>query len=490
MLALYAAGTCANISGLADFRGLFLLDQTNTAFSATSLTFSDSLSTNNLTAYGNYRATTAKVKWGNGWMLKLRHHSEKIGGGISGRFRFLDLGADFSSLTSFSEYATWHTSDSLLFAYGSMALANLQLLQFHWDDQGIYNNEMIPQIEGQWETEIFAKTLGLGGKYKNHALGFFTTRINTDPPSFKEEHYSLRDSTEATLLQGQYTHSGATSSLSLLYLYLDLEGHLMGRRTDEENVKRFAYIPFEANLHLGTLLYNSTHGHNDFSLGTAFAHFELNVPTEDRRFYESLALNRVLDASVLQVLSFSVYNVTYRIWGNVKGTALMFNGDYWWNNRLGGVTLSPGVATNAFLVWASSDIMRKTEKGNVFGNSRKTINMYHEFFVTGLLPTFSLKVESKKLFAQVGMSQAVPVAWNTKKTEELISTYYGKNPGPGSTTDPNSTNNSGNSGNSPNKGDSEASKDYVTDLSGDIDTFKYHPFRDGFMIRTQVGVKF
>ena len=487
-LALYAAGACADISGLADFRGLFLLDQANTAFSATGVTFSDSLSTERLTAYGKYRSTTANAKWGSGWLLKLRHHSEEIGGGISGRFRYLDLGSEFSSLASIREYATWHTSDSLLFAYGSMALADLQLLQFHWDDRGIYNNEMVPQIEGQWKTEIFIKTLGLGSKYKNHELGIYASFINTDPPDFREEHYSLRDSTEASILRGSYRYTGNASSFLLRYLYLGLEGRLTGRRTDEENVKRFAYIPFEVNLHLGNLLFNGTRGHDDFSVGAAFVHLELNVPAEDRRFYESLSLNRVLDASVLQVLSFSVYNVNYRIWGNVKGTALMLNGDYWWNNRLNNVTLSPGIAVNGFLVWASSDIMRKTEKGNVFGNSRKTMNMYHEFFVAGALPTFSLKVESKKLLAQVSVSQAIPISWNKRKTEELVSTYYGNTPGPGSATAPGNSGNSGSS--SSHKGDSDDKKNYVKNLSRDIDSFRYHPFRDGFMLHTQVGVTF
>ena len=439
--------------GLADCGGLFLLDQTDQSFSAFRCNATDSIIKNNVMVYGGYGYLEWDAFWNNGWLLEAQNKEHFGQGGFRGDSRYLSLGADFS-LSSTREYvsgtSTLKLPDSLFYAKASLSRLNNQLLTLTWIAED--SSDLLDTVSGNWETKALKKELSLGMVYRKHHVNARGSLITTKRASLGENHYSIRDSSIIYTGLLKYDYHFDKSRFSLQWDHINLQSYIYGIKKDDEDTKRFLYLPIEMQYNKIEARYFYT----DFEFHITYGDVAIQIPQETRRFFETLSPNRILDNSMTQVMSFSFYKKNYRITGDLDAYWLEASLRYSLKKEIGRWHWEPALGIDFYRVQGDMNIIKTNESSNIFGGYSSKEYYVGRFTFVGANVKIASRFESpaRRFFLDFSLGQLIPFYF-----------HYIMN---------------------------EINTDSPTENldSNDSTNTKYRPFRDGFSTRIQLGVSF
>ena len=201
-------------------------------------------------------------------------------------------------------------------------------------------------------------------------------------------------------------------------------------------------------------------------------------PWESRRFYETLAPNRALKSSILKTLSFSVFQRSFRIYGDIDGKVFDAGLGYQWNLNVGRWLLLPGATLDGFYASYTAKLNMRKEKSGFFHIKHSTSTWQQEGYVVGALAGLGTELQSpsKAFFVSFGMEQIIPLHFHSEKGTDKVPVEEPEEP---ETPDIPDTDE-----------DSTTEKDKGSTLADKWDSFSSLVFRNGFALHLQAGFRF
>jgi hypothetical protein len=137
---------------------------------------------------------------------------------------------------------------------------------------------------------------------------------------------------------------------------------------------------------------------------------EINIPWESRRFYETLAPNRALKSSILKTLSFSVFQRSFRVYGDIDGKVFNAGLGYQWNLNLGRWHLLPGANLDGFYLSYTTKLNMRKESSGFFYVKHSTDTWQQDGYIIGTLAGLGAELQSpsKTFFVSFGVEQDRP----------------------------------------------------------------------------------
>ncbi len=373
-----------------------------------------------------------KIRWSDGWDLTLTKKrpfddgadiDDVLDGGVDFRsdYRYLTVEAGIETGPWISAGLTLHAADSLFFAGSRIARGNLNFGTILWkSNQG---NENIPDISAPWESDILQKGFSLGSQFGRQEISVDVNHTQSTPHNRDQEYY-IRDSIDIWKVDARYRNGNAEFG----YTFTNADATLYGIRHQDDSRKRFLYAPLESRFHfveyvqhdiLGSLTASglnaagrqgaggvnaaSRQGAGVLDLRIFAGHGELNLSNDGERFHETLAPNRALRSSLIQVLSFSFLQQNYRIDADLDASAETIGFAYrkpiafgsaqssakgaaqgsansaannvagrFVQSSAGGVVLAPNISANIYYAEGSADINQVSETTKFIGVSART----------------------------------------------------------------------------------------------------------------------
>jgi len=273
------------------------------------------------------------VRWRDGWDFDIKWSSANFVAGFHSEFDHVFLGASFQGLSLSSGRALWTPE-------GGEASG-------------------LPTIDAKWETSLLLKNAWAGAVIGEHRLGAFMGHVGSRPNDLGDSYFVM-DSANVWFFGGRYTFGAAGATLGYTYVNADLV--MQGIRAQDDTRKRFMYAPMSAYVHVVNM--NLDLGNVD--VRALAGHMDGRLRNDGRRFYETLAANRVLQSSVVQVLSFSFFQKNYRDNADFDAAAIMLGGEF--RKRLG-AWFEPSVAVDYFYLDAALDGRQVEETTKLFGSA-------------------------------------------------------------------------------------------------------------------------
>ena len=457
-------------TGLADCGGLFLLHLSDKQFSAKSCSIKDSLTVDNYKVYGSFEHFAIQGRYTDKWSIKGNNRQNIASAGVEGNYKYFSFDVNVSSYPFVKATLSAHPKDSLFkvnvsFAGGSIDLGNMRWIPDH-------KTEMVGTISVDWVSHIFYGNLSAEYNIRAHHINLSGTYLKTSPHNPDKEYY-VRDSAGALIISANYGHDFSNSHLDAGYTFANANATLYGIYHSEESRKRFMYMPLDATLHS---LYakwkrEQVHAHLEYF------YLAGRLSSNPNRFYETLAPNRALPASVIKGLSFAFLQKTFRVDADLSTQAILGGGTYRWN--LGKrYIFTPNVGLDFFGIKGDLDIDKKTETTRL-----ATVNTYKEktFRELSAIGTIlSLECEIRKegpvsLAFVYGISQIVPFYIDYKDQNS------NKGVEPGDGTGPSQQHGSGT------QSGTQGDKDKAGSLEGGLSDLL---FRNGFATHLGLSIKF
>lgn len=453
-IALLSSLACAwNQRGLADCGGLFLLDQTDLSFSVFRCNATDSVIKNNIMVYGGYGFVQGNAAWNNDWLLEWKKKDHYGQGGFRGDSRYLSLAADFEfgqARESYSVTSGLKLPDSSFYASGSISRENNQIFNLTWTPEDSF--QYIDTISGNWESNLLKKEFNLGMIYHQHHLYSSVSLMDSKRASLEDNHYSIRDSSMIYTGLLKYDYHFDKSRFSLQWDHINLQSYIYGIKKDDEDTKRFLYLPIEMQYNKIEARYFYT----DFEFHITYGDVAIQIPQETRRFFETLSPNRILDKSITQVISFSFYQKNYRITGDLNAYWLEASLRYSFKKEIGRWHWKPAIGIDFYRVQGDMNIIKTNESSNIFGGYSSKEYYVGRFTFVGANANIASRFESpaRRFFLDFSLGQLIPFYF-----------HYMMN---------------------------EINTDSPTENldSSDFTNAKYKPFHDGFSMHIQLGVSF
>ena len=457
-------------TGLADCGGLFLLHLSDKQFSAKSCSIKDSLTVDNYKVYGSFEHFAIQGRYTDKWSIKGKNTQNIVTAGFEGNYKYLSFDVNVSSYPFVKATLSAHPKDSLFKVNASFAGGAIDMGNMRWiPDQ---KTEMVGTISVDWVSHIFYGNLSAEYNIRAHHINLSGTYLKTSPHNPDKEYY-VRDSAGVLILSANYGHDFSKSRLDASYTFANASATLYGIYHSEESRKRFMYMPLDATLHS---LYakwerEQVHAHLEYF------HMAGRLSSNPNRFFETLAPNRALPASVIKSLSFSFLQKTFRVDADLSTTAILGGGSYRWN--LGKrFVFTPNVGLDLFGIKGDLDIDKKTETTRL-----ATVNTYKEktFRELSAIGTIlSLECEIRKegpvsLAFVYGISQIVPFYIDYKDQNS------NKGVEPGDGTGPSQQHGSGT------QSGTQGDKDKAGSLEGGLSDLL---FRNGFTTHLGLSIKF
>ena len=466
-------------TGLADCGGLFLLHLSDKQFSAKACSVKDTFETNNLTVHGSFYHAAIQGRYTDKWHIKGLNRFDVVSAGFESRYKYVTIGADVYSFPIVSSRVSVHREDSLIRVNAGIARGALKLGTISWvPDQ---TTEMIGTIPVEWETHFLYRHLSAESKYKNHYANLSLSHIKTSPRNPDKERY-IRDSVNVLVLGAQYGHDFSRSRLEAGYIFADADATLFGIFHQETSYKRFLYFPIDASLHLGFTRWEW----EQLKTHLEYVHLSGKLYSDANRFYETLAPNRALSASLIKGLSFAFLQKAFRMDADLNAFAVLSGATYQW--KLGSsYEFVPSAGLDFFGASGDLDINKKTETIKTFG----TTNSYYEktnrkLNSIGSILSLGCAIHKKgnvTLSLDYGITQIIPFYidykdYNSNQAEEPAQQgSKGGNKGSGKS----------GSKSSENTQTSNPTKDRSGSLERSVSALL---FRNGFATHLSVGVKF
>ena len=148
----------------------------------------------------------------------------------------------------------------------------------------------------------------------------------------------------------------------------------------------------------------------DLQAGAFF--LQLEVPRHAEKFFETLAPNRALDYSLLQVLASSFYKINYRMYGDLSGFLSHLKIKRTFEFTPGEFHLYPGIGADFFYVQGELDgAQENVTTSFIFSKvSKKTFEGNLKTF--GVIANIAFAIESPKrrFFLNANAYQIAPIA--------------------------------------------------------------------------------
>jgi hypothetical protein len=468
-LAVNAALAMSN-TGLADCGGLFLLHLSDKQFSAKSCSIKDSLTVENYKVYGSFEHFAIQGRYTDEWSIKGNNRQNIASAGVEGNYKYFSFDVNVSSYPLVSATFSAHPKDSLFKVNASFAGGSIDLGNMHWiPDQ---KTAMVGPISVDWTSHVLYGSLSAEYNISAHHVNLSGAYLKTIPHNPNKNYY-VRDSAGVLIMNAKYGYDFSNSRLDAGYTFANANATLYGIYHSEESRKRFMYMPLDATLHF---LYAKWE-REQVRAHLEYLHLAGRLSSNPNRFYETLAPNRALPASVIKGLSFSFLQKTFRVDADLSTSAILGGGSYRWN--LGKrYIFTPNVGLDLFGIKGNLNIDKRTETTRL-----ATINTYKErtFRELSAIGTIlSLECEIRKdgpisLALVYGVSQIIPFYidykdYNSGPNGELIPSQSGNHSPSGSGTP-----------------GAQGGKDKAGSLEGGLSDLL---FRNGFATHLGISVRF
>ena len=474
----YTAALATSNTGLADCGGLFLLHMSDKQFSAKACSVRDSFEVENFKVNGAFYHTAIQGRYTDKWNIKGLSRSNIVSAGFETHYKFLTLDATVNSLPMVASTLSAHREDSLFRVNAGFAIGSIDLGNISWIPDK--STEMVGTISVDWESHFLYRHLSAESKFKKHYINLSLAHLKTTPHN-PDKNYYIRDSLSAIILGTQYKYDFGSSQLEAGYSFADADMTLYGIYHNEESRKRFMYTPIDATLHLAYAKWD----YDALKTHLGYAYLSGKLKSNPNRFYETLAPNRALSASVIKGLSFAFLQKAFRIDASLNAFGILGGATYHWTlgNRY---QFEPNVGLDFFGTSGDINIDTKTETTKAFGTS----NSYYESKVrklnsVGNILSLGCRMHRKgtvNISLDYGITQIIPfyidyrdLNANEKQEEQQSSSTNNGSGGKGS-----------NKGNSK-KTEKEVSKDKSGALKRNASALL---FRNGFATHLGVSVKF
>lgn len=398
----------ADFTGEARFRGLFLWNGEYASANASDKDISGSISLGTLNLDASLYAIRANVSWENFWEISSRINTYEGAVKIDGDFRHLKLSAAVNGNSDFGRaqaLSAIHAADSLFFIGLRFGGGSFGKIRTTWRSET--PNGFLDSMRIDYQGEFIRKGVLLGSQMGNHSVFFDGNIFWTKRAPIEDSHYALRDS--STLWNGElhYRYKRGDSEWKWSARYFHLNSHFFGVRSEEDNLKRFLYLPSRANI--GIFHGEFQNPNWEISLGGATGH--LRLPHNENRFEETLAPNRALDQSLIQTLSFAVYKLNYRLYGDASGWLLHSQAGRRFHFFPGLWHISPKIAMNFLYAQGGFDVYLKSESVSTFLIQKSITETYHgDVKMSGAILHLNLLGESPKrrFFGSISLMQIIP----------------------------------------------------------------------------------
>ena len=455
-------------TGLADCGGLFLLHLSDKQFSTKSCSIKDSLTVDNYKVYGSFEHFAIQGRYTDEWSIKGLNRQNIASAGFEGNYKYVSFDVNVSSYPFVKATLSAHPKDSLFKVNATFAGGAIDMGSMRWIPD--HKTEMVGTISVDWTSHVLYGGLSAEYNINAHHINLSGAYLKTIPHNPDKEYY-VRDSTGAIIINAKYRYDFSNSRLDAGYTFANANVTLYGIYHNEESRKRFMYMPLDATFHS---LYAKWEREQ---VRTHLEYFYLagRLSSNPNRFYETLAPNRALPASVIKGLSFAFLQKTFRVDADLSTQAILGGGSYRWN--LGKrYVFTPNVGLDFFGIKGDLDIDKKTETTRL-----ATVNTYKEktFRELSAIGTIlALECEIRKdgpvsLALVYGISQIIPFYIDYKDQNSNKSTDAG-------TPNPTSPSGSGTPG-------AQGDKDKAGSLEGGLSDLL---FRNGFATHLGISVKF
>ena len=365
----------------------------------------------------------------------------------------------------------------MLYAKASINAGLLELSGIHWHSD--WEEDYVPTIDATYQSTVLAKSFSAGTRLLSHRLQGEFFYGETSPDIENQWGYAFSDSSDFWGTDFRYLYDGTSNKVQLSYTYLYADIRLFGlmrENGDEVSEKRFAYLPLglDANLFQANFLHKFQDG-DRFTARAVYGTLEINIPWESRRFYETLAPNRALKSSTLKTLSFSIFQRSFRVYGDIDGKILDAGLGYQWNLNVGRWHLLPKATLDGFYASYIAKLNMRKEKSGFFHIRHSTDTWQQEGYIVGALAGLGTELQSpsKVFFVSFGMEQIIPLHFHTEK---------GPDKGPAEEPEPPDIPDTNE--------DITTEKNKGRSLAEKWDSFSSLVFRNGFALQIQAGFRF
>lgn len=400
-VAVVSALSASNI-GLAQCGGLFLLHQDDKQLSARSCHIQDVLEINDYKVYGSYEHFIFMGRYSDRWHIKGLNEQDIASFGFEKSFRFIDLNIGFNGWPSVRASLSVH-QDSLIKLSTTIARGKFDLGTISWIPEK--NTDLVGTIPVDWETHFLYRQISTESKIGGNRFKASAAFLQTTPHNPDKDYY-IRDSLNALAINGEYGHAFNASDFKIGYTFVDTDLELFGIYHNANSRKRFMYLPLEMQAHLG-------YGHLDFKqikthFGVARIWGKLN--SNPNRFFETLAPNRALPASVIKGLSFAFLQKTFRVDADINAKAIAGGATYSWH--LGDrYQFIPTVGLDIFAASGEIEIQKKIETLVLLTQRTDYESTHRELSSIGSVLTLNGKLQKNgcpRLSLDYGISQIIP----------------------------------------------------------------------------------
>ena len=305
------------IKGSAHCGGLFLLDNETAVLNGTRCATADTVQFGVHSVFADIGYYRINGEWDDGWSLTFSKNDLIGSAGFKSDFRNISLSVTASSTPAITSQLTAHTADSSFFAGTTFGRGNPFLMTVRWESEN--DSDQVHLIEADWDADYIRKGFVIGGNFKRNLLQTGYEQILTTPVK-PDKEYFIKDSTQINIWDTRYRHDFERTALDIQYTQLLAKSEIIGNSYREGSTKRFMYLPVKTILQYGNIHWgNETFG-LDAKGFAAYGKMEKN----NGRFFETLAPNRLLPASVTQALSFSFLQKNYLVDADISIAAATF----------------------------------------------------------------------------------------------------------------------------------------------------------------------
>lgn len=480
MFLLTTAGFAWNTQGLVNCNGLFVLDQKDRKFRTMGCIVEDSTHVKNWDVQAGYGNFDLDARWKYiginefyTWTVNFKKHMDLGYASVRADYRHLNFRLDVSSLPYYVASTNWYTLDSVLFAGASYGRGELDLLDIKWVSASKLS--IIPKIEGKFKDKFHFSRFSAGSRTDEHTINVGYTLGATDP-DVSRKGYVFSDSSRFWEIEPSYTYQKGPNEFSLLYSYLNADLNFFGLLREGKSEKRFFFLPVGVDMNLLKADFRHSTGETPertsaFSARAILMELELALIYDDRRFYETLAPNRGLTSSIIKTLSFSVYNRSFRLYGDADVKLADAGAGYEWDKGIGSWRIKPSFFVDMFYTHAEADLRKRTETTNALYAEHFTDTLSWDVSVVGAVASAGVSLESgRRFFTKLDVSQIVPFYFSKEQ-------YPPENaPAPPPEGQPST----------------EPSGPVTSEESDNVSNVNrfFKLFRNGFAINAQIGVKF
>lgn len=424
VMLLYVGSLAWNTKGLVDCNGLFLLDMKDRRARGYDCLVTDSTRIENWAIRAGYGFFDLDAMWSYEgeneyytWDFESDNFLNLGFASVQADFKFLSARFDVATLPFAMASVHWHFPDSLVYASAYAGLGRIDSVSMRWESA--VDLDIVPVVNGVYGTDFDFLRFDFGMKWRNFLADVGFTYGDTDPLTDRVG-YVFSDSSEFWTLKPALRYKGDRNEFSLDYVYVYADMDLFALLREEKNEKRFFFLPIGLDVNLVSAEYThygAPHGRGSKATARAtYGQIYLNIPWEDRRFYETLAPNRALSSSFLKTLSFSVYTRNFRLYGVGDLRFAHVGGGYEWDLVGGGWHFGPNASLDLLYADANIELKKRTETANVLSAEHftDTTSWSADFFGALLNIGFGLESPRRRFFAAISISQIIPFCYHLK----------------------------------------------------------------------------